>query len=127
MSIRSQAQREMELAAFPPDEREAMTKILDLFLDTWDSGGAVHIACDALVRLIGGQPLTPLTGAEDEWRDVGPWSGEPMWQNVRNSAVFKGADGVARDINVPGRPPITFPYMGPSAGPPDPVMEVQTE
>jgi hypothetical protein len=33
--------------------------------------------------------LSPLTGADDEWNDVS----DGLWQNNRDSAVFKAKDG----------------------------------
>jgi len=124
VSIRAQAKYEMKRAGFEPGEMEVMGKILDLFFDTWDSGGAVFVAADVLRRLIAGQPLSPLTGADDEWADVGEATGRPMWQNMRDSSVFKDEGGRCYDIDTKGRPTIAFPYTPPSYGPPDPVMVI---
>jgi hypothetical protein len=46
-----------------------MIAILEKFFDQWDSGGAVHAVAPILQRLIAGKPLSPLTGADDEWFD----------------------------------------------------------
>jgi hypothetical protein len=65
------------------------------------------------------EPLTPLTGDDDEWMEVG----DGMFQNIRCSHVFKNKDG-AYDIdgrifrepngscytNGKSRVPVTFPY-----------------
>jgi hypothetical protein len=37
------------------------------------------------------KPLTPLYGNDLEWNEVG----ENMWQNRRDSSVFKGKDNIA--------------------------------
>jgi hypothetical protein len=105
-----------------------MLDILGKFLDQWDSGGAVAVASDVLARLIAGQPLGPLTGSDDEWFDVSAYSaGERCWQNKRCSSVFKSErDGklIAYDINVRGRPEITFPYDPTTRLPQMPVVEI---
>jgi hypothetical protein len=52
-----------------------------------------------LTKLLDFKPLTPLTGENDEWTDVGDRSGYPHWQNKRCSSVFKNADGSCYDID----------------------------
>lgn len=111
MSIIDQARYEMELAKFPPEDIASMATILNVFFEAWDSGGAVHAMAPVLQRLIAGQPLTPLTGEDHEWVEVGPG----VLQNRRDSSVFKDPrfhDGkLAYDIDAPEpRAAITFPY-----------------
>lgn len=109
MSIVEQAKAELAAVNFGEEDSRVMVEILEKFLDQWDSGGAVAVASDVLARLIAGQPLGPLTGEDSEWfvHDApGMYA-----QNKRCSTVFKSTkDGPAYDIDVPGRPPITFPY-----------------
>lgn len=45
------------------------------------------------------EPLTPLTGEDDEWVVLDGSSADMSLQNKRNSAVFKRADGTAFYIN----------------------------
>lgn len=109
MSLIAHAER--ELAKWDADERDTMLKILKMFFDTWDSGGAVSFAAPALQRLIAGKPLGPLTGEDDEWVEVGP----SVFQNARCSSVFKDPrfhDGkLAYDIDAAEpRAAIEFPY-----------------
>lgn len=111
MSIRSQALDELKRAKFSESEISAYSRILDIFFDEWDSGGAVSVAAPVLQRLIKGQPLSPLTGADDEWID----HGGGVFQNIRCSTVFKDPrfhDGkLAYDIDAPEpRAAISFPY-----------------
>lgn len=114
MSLIDQAKIEMKYANFGQSSEEAMLKILHIFFEEWDSGGAVAFAQPALMKLIAGKPLTPLTGDADEWNEVG----EGVYQNKRCSTVFKDPrffDGkLAYDIDDPRWPelpsPITFPY-----------------
>lgn len=125
MSITEQAISEMKLAGFPDHDIKAMSEILAKFFDTWDSGGAVSVMAPVLQRLIAGQPLTPLTGADDEWLD----HGGGVFQNKRDGSVFKDPrfhDGkLAYDIDAPDpRAAITFPYTPPHSHAPDPVVTV---
>lgn len=119
------AESEMRRAKFGADDIEVMRQILTLFFDQWDSGGAVWVMAPVLQRCIAGKCLTPLTGADDEWEDVGALSnGEPMRQNIRCSTVFSDGSGRCYDIDTPGRPTITFPYWPACANVSSPVIEI---
>lgn len=143
MSITEQAKAEMVRANFPADEIEAMGNILGLFFDTWDSGGAVHVMAPVLQRLIAGKPLSPLTGADDEWVD----HENGTFQNKRCGTVFKEKDmngnWIAYDIDlklnakklvVTDQPQrhhwapyeIAFPYLPIEAEVGDPVVTINT-
>lgn len=87
MSITEQAKSEMERAKFPADEQAAMLKIMEIFFEHWDSGGAVAVMAPVLQRLLAGKPISPLTGADDEW--FRPMDDVECWQNVRCGTVFK--------------------------------------
>lgn len=128
MSIIEQAKSELERAKFEPEEKETMLQILRLFFSQWDSGGSVWAMAPVLQRLIAGQPLTPITGADDEWIDRTELnSGKPLWQNVRASSVFKDKTH-AWDIdgNTPAHTNITFPYDPITKLPVEPVIEFDT-
>ncbi len=118
---------EMRLAGFSEKEVETMRKILRLFFDEWDSGGAVWAMAPVLQRCIAGKCLTPLTGAPEEWMDVSEASqGKgPVRQNKRCSTVFTDEDGRCYDIDTPGRPTITFPYMPEEIRVSSPVIEIE--
>lgn len=109
MSIIDQAKVELAAINFGEDDSRVMIEILEKFFDQWDSGGAVAVVAPLLQRLIAGKPLSPIMGTDDEWfiHDA-----EGMYaQNKRCSTIFKATkDGPAYDIDVPGRPPIAFPY-----------------
>lgn len=124
MSIIDQAKAEMERAGIVGDDAAAMVHILETFFNQWDSGGAVSVMQPVLVRLISGQPLSPLTGADDEWieRDF-----DQIYQNARCSTVFKDAkDGPAYDTQSGRRVAVTFPYDPPTRVLGDPVLLVET-
>jgi hypothetical protein len=90
---------------------EAAVDIVGLFSAQGHSGGSAQITTDIVNRLMRYQPLTPLTGEDDEWMEVG--SG--VFQNKRCSHVFK-ENGRAHDIELPRAEgetqwtAITFPY-----------------
>lgn len=109
MSVIEHARSELALVNFGEEDSAVMIGILEKFFAQWDSGGAVSVAAPVLMRLLANQPLSPLTGADDEWVIH---EAEGMYaQNVRCSTVFKATkDGPAYNIDEPGRPPITFPY-----------------
>lgn len=125
MSIVEQAKTELAAVNFGDEDSRVMIEILEKFFGQWDSGGAVSCAAPVLQRLIAGKPLGPLTGEDKEWfvHDA-----EGMYaQNLRCGTVFKATkDGPAYDIDVPGRPPITFPYWPDRAEVRSPVIEIET-
>jgi len=121
MSIIESARLELERVNFGEEDSRVMVEILRKFFDQWDSGGAVFFAADVLRRLISCQPITPLTGEDSEWFEVGEQNGVPLFQNSRCPSVFKEGDR-AYDLDVAGRPTITFPYDPETKGPPDPVI-----
>src|SRR6266849_1867153 len=83
MSVIDSAKFEMK--DWDAHERDTMVKILELFFDEWDSGGAVYVMAPILQRLIACKPLSPLTGNDDEWHQVD----DEFMQNKRIPSVFK--------------------------------------
>jgi hypothetical protein len=78
-----------------------------------------------LQRLIAGKPLSPLTGVDDEWMEVG----DGVFQNIRCSSVFKDPrfHGGKLAYNIDAAEPraaITFPYWPERADVPSPVIEI---
>ena len=75
-------------------------------------------------RLARFNPISALTGEDDEWNEVGQRYGKAMYQNKRCSSIFKDGD---RAYNIEGRVfrepsgacytnhdsfvDVTFPYM----------------
>jgi hypothetical protein len=89
---------------------EAAIDIVGLFAAQGHSGGSAVLTTEIVGRLMRFEPLSPLTGADDEWMEVGTG----VWQNTRCSHVFKDSER-AWDINLPrpdGEPfvGIAFPY-----------------
>lgn len=129
MSIIDQALHELKLINFGEEDTRQMVTILTLFFDQWDSGGAVWAAAPVLQKLIAGKPLSPLTGEDDEWNEVG----DGVFQNRRLSTVFRDPrfyDGkLAYDLDNPDGPrvAIAFPYAPKRADVRSPVMEVDVQ
>lgn len=129
------ARHELELMGYFKPETEPLNvamqdhimKMVTTFALEGHSGATAGYALAVLQKLLAHEPLTPLTGADDEWDDVSSF-GDPSvkWQNKRCSRVLKGPDGIAFDVmagmlqsistgettrdKVKGSAPITFPY-----------------
>jgi len=73
---------------------EAILQHVKLFADQGHSGMSAGYTISILEKLLRFEPLTPLTGDDTEWNEVG----DGMWQNRRCSHVFKGEDGQAYDV-----------------------------
>lgn len=98
---------------------EAVMKMVEQFADEGHSGFSAGMAVSIFGKLAKYEPITPLTGADDEWNEIG----NGMWQSRRSPRVFKDANG-AYDIdgrvfqdpdgscwtNSDSRVYITFPY-----------------
>lgn len=98
---------------------DAVMKMVKVFADEGHSGFSASMAVSAFSKLARFEPLTPLTGDDDEWNDVG----DGVFQNRRCSRVFKDKTG-AYDIegrvfrepsgacftNRDSRVPVEFPY-----------------
>jgi len=83
-----------------PDEMNVMMRkhivhMVKEFSEEGHSGFSGRYALNILTKLLEFKPLTPLTGADDEWNLVG----DGHWQNKRCSSVFKGVDGSCYDID----------------------------
>lgn len=90
-----------------PDERESqehanreILAVMNLLASQGHSGYSIGYVLELVRKLANHQPLTPLTGEDSEWMEVGGGPDLPMFQNKRQSSVFKdGKDGQAYDIN----------------------------
>ena len=75
---------------------KAILDLIELFASQNHSGFSAPYVINTFCRLAMFKPLSPLTGEDDEWNDVGD-----CFQNKRYSAVFKDKDGTA--YNIEGR------------------------
>jgi hypothetical protein len=90
------AENELRLAGYPGDEDgpnkwiyEGTLDLLKVFTEQGHSGMSAPYAISLFKRLANLEPISPLTGEDDEWREVG----DGYFQNRRASNVFKNADG----------------------------------
>ena len=96
------AKRELDLAGYGEDQeegpntwlRENVLELLEVFSGQGHSGSSAPFAIELFYNLARWKPLTPLTGEDDEWIEVG----DGVFQNRRASSVFK-ENGQARWID----------------------------
>lgn len=75
---------------------EHILKMVNVFDEEGHSGFSANYAINILQKLLRLEPLSPLTGEDDEWCEVS----DNLYQNKRLSRVFKeGKDGQAYDIH----------------------------
>lgn len=100
--------------------QQNILELLKVFADQGHSGFSASYCIDLFTKLARYEPLCPLSGADDEWVDVG----HGLEQNKRCSKVFR-QDGKAYNIDgkvfmlpdggtytsAESRVYITFPYM----------------
>ena len=128
------AHAERELAAVGLDSpdgdfyggltKSAVMELIRVFADQGHSGMSASIVTGIVEKLMRFEPLSPLTGADDEWTALN-YDSDMAAQNKRCSHVFKRADGTAYDSNGRvfrepsgasytgrgSRVEITFPYV----------------
>lgn len=104
----------------------AILELLEVFDSQGHSGFTAPYVANAFHRLAMFKPLSPLTGEDDEWNDIGDHLQNHL-QNKRYSAVFKDKDGTAYNIEGKvftddgevwyscrdSRVNVTFPYVVP--------------
>jgi hypothetical protein len=102
MTLRSHAETELALIGMGPDAdeinrmmREHILKMVDTFADEGHSGFSAAYAIGIIEKLLRFEPVTPLTGEDDEWST--PFDPEETRQNKRCGHVFLRSDGVAYD------------------------------
>ena len=82
--------------------QEAMCLDVLELLSKMDSQGHSGFSASVLIHLFSRlsrfQPLTPLTGADNEWMEITEEDGEKLYQNIRCPHIFKKGDR-AHDLN----------------------------
>lgn len=103
---------------------KAILDLIELFASQNHSGFTANYVANMFHRLALFKPVSPLTGEDDEWDDLG----DGILQNKRFSAVFKHKGGTAYNIegkvftddgevwytNRDSRVDVTFPYAVPN-------------
>ena len=104
----SHAKREFVAIGYDvPDDEEGPNKwmvenvleLLVVFSAQGHSGFSAPYCIDAFKKLASFEPLSPLTGNDDEWGETYTSNDRFIYQNKRCSHVFKEENGKAYDIN----------------------------
>ena len=106
-NILAHAKRELDLIGMTEDSSDEMNvmmrkhilHMMQEFANEGHSGFTASYAIGILTKLLDFKPLTPLTGADDEWNDVSDRGGVTHYQNNRRSSVFKNSNGECYDID----------------------------
>jgi hypothetical protein len=76
---------------------ESIKNLLEIFSNEGHSGASAPLCASVIAKTIkavlGFQILSPLTGEESEWNDISETHGSLMYQNSRDSGVFKDEQG----------------------------------
>lgn len=80
--------------------KTAVMEIMRVFSEQGHSGFSAGLVTSMVEKLMRFEPLSPLTGEEDEWTRL-DYSPDMAAQNRRCSTVFKRTDGTA--YNIEGR------------------------
>ena len=106
MSLIQYAKNELDCIGMTADgdEYNAMMRnhilhMVEEFAKEGHSGFSANYAISCLQKLLKFEPLSPLTGKDDEWNYVGDLGDNPVYQNKRCSRVFKDTDSKAYDID----------------------------
>jgi hypothetical protein len=109
MALLGHAEKELRLIGMFGEDSDygglvgnAVMELMETFSNQGHSGYSAGIVSSLFSKLAKYEPLSPLTGEDDEWDDVSSLGdiGEKLYQNNRNSAVFKdGKDGQAYIID----------------------------
>ena len=102
------ARDELERAGYFKNESDyvgmlgkAVMDMMALFASEDHSGMSAGMTISIFTRLANFQPLTPLTGAEDEWSVCEEREdGRVDWQNKRCSSVFRKTDADGKVLEV---------------------------
>lgn len=71
-------------------------EVIKVFSEQGHSGFSAGYAISLLQKLLKYEPITPLTGNDDEWNKL-DYGDDVKYQNKRCSRIFKNADGQAYD------------------------------
>jgi hypothetical protein len=87
--------------------RDHILKIVEVFSSEEHSGSSASVTANILEKLLTFEPLSPLTGEDNEWTDVGHYGSlgvNNIFQNKRCGFVFKtiSPEGIPDTYNVSG-------------------------
>jgi hypothetical protein len=80
--------------------RAAVLELLRVFDNQGHSGMSASMVLSIFERLAKFEPISPLTGEDEEWRPLGDAHPNMAAQNIRCGHVFRRADGTSYDSRV---------------------------
>ncbi len=89
------AKKELDLIGLTDEDsyngmmRKHLLHMVEEFCEEGHSGFSANYAVNILSKLFKYEPLSPLTGKDDEWNNISDFSGKPWFQNKRDTRVFK--------------------------------------
>lgn len=100
MSLKQHAQLELEMIGAFSEEGDfyggmtgkAVMELIEVFSNQGHSGMSAQVVLDLFTKLAKYEQLGALTGKDEEWSQL-DYGDDIKYQNKRNSAVFKQADG----------------------------------
>ena len=106
MSFIKYAEKELDLIGMSADSEDEMNlamrdhilRMIRVFSQEGHSGFSAAYAVSCLEKLLRYEPLSPLTGEDDEWTEL-DYDEDTTYQNKRCGRVFKDANGNAYDID----------------------------
>ena len=72
-------------------------QVVEVFSKQGHSGFSASYAIGLIKKLLNYEPITPLTGKDDEWIKL-DYDNDICYQNKRCSRIFKSKDGRAYDV-----------------------------
>ena len=72
---------------------KAVMELVEVFEKQGHSGFSASMVIELFEKLASFKPLSAITSDADEWDDVSEMSGQPMWQNKRDSRAFSKDEG----------------------------------
>ena len=101
MNLKEWAENELDLIGLDESDeyngmmRKHILHMVDEFAKEGHSGMSANYAINALNKLLRWEPISPLTGEDWEWQEVGldGDNGGMLYQNVRCPRVFKNDNG----------------------------------
>jgi len=134
MTLVDYAKSEFSLLGWPGDDKmqkmicDDILALLEVFDSQNHSGSSASYCANLFKKLVAFEPLSDLTGDKDEWIRVSEDIGCPLFQNKRDSEVFKDKDGAywihgkvfydktgSGYITGDSRTPVSFPWKKPDA------------
>lgn len=99
MNLIEHAKREFELMGWPGEDTmqkamcDGVLALLEVFGNQGHSGFSANYAIGIFDKLVRFQTIGPLTGEDDEWNEVSEDENGKLYQNRRDSEVFKDDNG----------------------------------